>query len=547
MKAQSLMRLSVDEKSKRGMGTMIGSRKGILSLLVATLLLGSIAAACSSKKDNPETSPGVTKAPEGPKKISFLLVNPFIPDFSSLSQTKDNEYVKHLQKISGYDLSYEFLSGPAEETNKLLAIRFASGDLPDVIRTDGISAPVNTGAVDQGAFTDLTALIDKYAPTLKKAIPDDVWKSPLVSKNGKIYGIPSMWPNADTRLIYYRKDWLKEAGMSEPVTNDDWLKFFEWVKNNKKDAVGFAYREQMSYSEMFFGSFGVHPEMWVMKDGQFVPSMITPAMKDAVAFWKNLYDNGYVNKNMFTNKAADWKNLITSNKAAAWEHDAANYLTGWSSYFSKDPADTSVVGLAAAPKGSGGDFLRGHNSGVYYVNVIPSKVKNPEMIVKYFEWAYTSQEAKDFFHFGIEGINHKKVDGKIVFDGLDKAYTKIPHTESQIFTLLLNPKGVGYEDKEVLAVTPVASTIIDGLAKAAKSAVKDDSVYLPDFAIVKQKPELDASAATGTLFADMFAKAITGKESVDVAFDSFVAEWKKRGGDEMIKIATEWHKSYFGN
>lgn len=534
---------------------MAGSRKSFASVLAATMLLGSLLAACSSKKDNATsgatTSPGATKAPatstapEGPKKISFLLVNPSVPDFNSLSQTKDNVYVKHLQKLSGYDLSYEFLPG-GEETNKQLAIRFASGDLPDVIRTDGISAPVNAGAVDQGAFTDLTALIDKYAPTLKKAIPEDVWKSPLVSKNGKIYGIPAMWPNPDTRLVYYRKDWLKEAGMSEPVTNDDWLKFFEWVKNNKQDAVGFAYREQMSYSEMFFGSFGVHPNMWIMQDGQFVPSMITPGMKDAVKFWKNLYDKGYVNKNMFTNKAADWVSLIQTGKAAAWEHDAANYQTSWAKLFSDDPTDTSHVGLAAAPKGPGGDFLRGHKSGVYYVNVIPSKVKNPEMIVKYFEWAYTSKEAQDFFHFGIEGTNYKKADGKIVFDGLDKAYTKIPASESQIFTLLLNPRGVGYEDKEVLALSPVGPTITDGFAKAAKSAGKDDSLYLPAFDILKQKPELAASAATGTLFADMFAKAITGKESVDVAFDSFVAEWKKRGGDEMIKIATEWHKSYFG-
>ncbi|MBO9609452.1 MAG: extracellular solute-binding protein [Paenibacillaceae bacterium] len=535
---------------------MVGTKKSAVSLLAATMVLGGLLAACSSKKDNTpaasSTSPGASKssaaptaAPEGPKKISFLLVNPTVPDFNSVSQTKDNVYVKQLQKLTGYELSYEFLPG-GEETNKQLAVRFASGDLPDVIRTDGISAPVNAGAVDQGAFTDLTPLLDKYAPNLKKAIPDAVWKSPLVSKNGKIYGIPSMWPNPDTRLIYYRKDWMKEAGMNEPTTNDEWLKFFEWVKNNKKDAVGFAYREQMSYSELFFGSFGVHPTMWVMKDGQFVPSMITPGMKDAVKFWKDMYDKGYVNKNMFTNKAADWDNMISTGKAGAWLHDAANY-SGWAKKVAGDENNTSVIGLAAAPKGPGGDFLRGKKSGIYYVSVIPSKVKNPEMILKYFDMAYTNQQLQDFFHFGIEGTNYKKTDGKVSFDGLDKAYAKLPSNESQIFTLLLNPRGVGYEDKEVLALSPVGSVIADGFAKASKSAGKDESLDLPAFDIIKEKPELAASAATGTLFADMFAKAITGKESVDQAFDSFVAEWKKRGGDSMIKIATDWHKSFYGN
>lgn len=540
---------------------------GIVYAIVLTMILGSILAACSSKNEgkpgassnspSPSASQSASAStpppsPEAPKKISFLLVNPSVPEFNSVSQTKDNVYVKHLQELSGYELTYEFLPG-GEETNKQLAIRFASGDLPDVVRTEGISAQVNAGAVDQGAFTDLTALLDQYAPNLKKAIPEDVWKSPLVSKDGKIYGIPSMWPNPDTRVIYYRKDWLAKAGMTEPKTNDDWLKFFDWVVNNDpngdgvKDEVGFAYRENMSYSELFFGSFGVHPNMWIMQDGQFVPSMITQGMKDAVTFWKQLYDKGYVNKNMFTNKAGDWSNLITSGKAAVWIHDAANYGTSWAKNFSDDPADMSVIGYAAAPEGPGGNFFRGKKSGIYYVSVIPSKVKNPEVILQFYDWMYTSQEANDFIHFGIEGVNFKRDGDKIVFEGVEKPYPSIPSPENQIFSLLLSPKGVSYEDPEVLALSPVGPMIAEGFEKAAKSAVKDDSLYLPAFEILQLKPELAASAATGTLFADMFAKAVTGKESVDAAFDSFVAEWKKRGGDDMIKIATDWHKSYFGN
>ncbi|MNU05984.1 hypothetical protein D3C72_2509950 [compost metagenome] len=45
----------------------------------------------------------------------------------------------------------------------------------------------------------------------------------------------------------------------------------------------------------------------------------------------------------------------------------------------------------------------------------------------------------------------------------------------------------------------------------------------------------------GTLFLDMFAKVITGKEELDPAFDKFVSEWKRRGGDEAMKEATAWY------
>ncbi|GAA3408950.1 extracellular solute-binding protein [Paenibacillus hodogayensis] len=528
-------------------------KQTVSALVLAAVLPAVVLAGCGSKSEPAKngSAAGDGGKPAAAHKISFLLVNPTIKDFFSVSQTKDNEYVKELKKLSGYDLSFEFLPG-GEETNKQLAIRFAAADLPDVIRTTDINATVHAGAVEQGAFLDLTPLIDKYAPNLKKAIPESVWKSPMVSKNGKIYAIPAMWPNPDTRVIYYRKDWLAKAGMSEPKTIDDWVKFFEYVKNNDmngdgvKDEVGFAFREQMSYSDLFFGSFGVHPNMWTMQDSQFVPSMITPKMKDAVTFWKMLYDKGYVNKNMFTNKAGDWDALIRSNKAAAWLHDAGNYQS-WNSAFTKEPTDTSILGVAPAPVGPNGDsFLRGQKLGIYYVNVIPSKVKNPEEIVKYFEWAYTNKQAADFFHYGIENVNYKKVDGKVTFDGVPKPLPGLKDNENQIFQLLLNARGVGYEDPEVLALSPVGATVQDAFAKAKKSAVKDDTANLPTLGLMTQKPELQAATTTGTLFMDMFAKALTGKESVDTAFDNFVSEWKKRGGDQLIKEATEWHKSFYG-
>ncbi|MDF2670307.1 MAG: hypothetical protein K0R67_2613 [Paenibacillus sp.] len=558
MGAYSLIPIKVggvlhEMKNRRLKAATIGSGALVLTLM-------GILSACSGKDATTPTDPagGQSSSPgsttgtspakqEAPKKISFLLVNS-----AAYEQIEKNEYVDHLKKLSGYDLSYEFLPG-GEETNKHLALRFAAGDLPDVVRTTDINAPVHAGAVDQGAFHDLTALIDKYAPNLKKAIPEDVWKSPQVSKNDKIYAIPAMWPSPDTRVIYYRKDWLAQAGMSEPKTLDDWIKFFEYVKANdmngngdKNDEVGFAFREQMSYSDLFFGSFGAHPNMWVMQDGKFVPSMITPQMKEAVSFWKQLYDKGYVNQNMFTNKAADWDGMIRSGKAAAWMHDAANYGQ-WSKSFSDDTKDTSKIGVAPAPSGPRGDaFIRGGKPGIYFVHVIPSKTKNPEEIIKYFEWVYTNREVQDFFHFGIEGVNFRKDGGKMVFDNVPKPFPTLDFKDTHRFQLLYNPRGVGYEDAEVLALSPVGGIIQEALDKAKKSIVKDESVYLPTFDLLAQKPELRAATTTGTLFMDMFAKAVTGKESVDAAFTSFVAEWNKRGGDKLTQEATDWHKSFYG-
>lgn len=76
-----------------------------------------------------EANQGTTSTEEEKGEISFLLVNPALYE-----DVTDNEYIDRLKEISGYDLTYEFFAG-FEETQKQLALRFASGDLPDVVRT----------------------------------------------------------------------------------------------------------------------------------------------------------------------------------------------------------------------------------------------------------------------------------------------------------------------------------------------------------------------------------------------------------------------------
>jgi hypothetical protein len=65
-------------------------------------------------------------------------------------------------------------------------------------------------------------------------------------------------------------------------------------------------------------------------------------------------------------------------------------------------------------------------------------------------------------------------------------------------------------------------------------------MYMPNLEALTTRPEL--GIGSGTLFLDMFAKVITGKLDLDTGFENFVAEWKKRGGDQAIKEATEWYK-----
>ena len=51
-------------------------------------------------------------------------------------------------------------------------------------------------------------------------------------------------------------------------------------------------------------------------------------MKDAMKFYKMLYDNGYINKDFINVKDADWSKAIQDDKVATWSHDLRNLNSG---------------------------------------------------------------------------------------------------------------------------------------------------------------------------------------------------------------------------
>ncbi|HZG57950.1 extracellular solute-binding protein [Paenibacillus sp.] len=531
------------------------SRKWLLSGATLVFLSTTILAGCSGEAQPPAAAPeGTTpekpaaEAPapaekELPKEFSILLSHANAAYAKAVTDWENDPYVKELERLSGYDLHYEFL-GHHPDFIPQLTVRFASGDLPDLIRTDSIDGTAHPQAVELGIFHDLTALIDEYGPNLKSKIPEVAWNSPRVQKDGKIYGIPAIIGEPTSRAVYIRQDWLDAVGMQQPKTLDEYLAFFEEVKvrdmdgnGDPNDEYGFMVRENMAYSELFFGAFGVYPTKWSFVDNQYVPDIIRPEMKEAIAFWKQLYDKGYINENMFTNKGADWAAAITANKAATWVHDASSYSASWKG--NMPDANIAMIESPTGPRGDSG--LAPIGDSIYFVFVIPSKVEHPEQIIKFLDWAWSSEEADTFFTFGIEGVNYTKENGEIKWDPANPK--NATDNEYLAYRLSINLRGADLSTPRVLSLSPDADVIAAGMEASRKSGIQHESLYLPRPEAFNTNPELSPGFGADSLFLDMFAKVVTGREPLDAAFDSFVTEWKSRGGDAAIQQATEWYNS----
>jgi len=525
---------------------MAGSKKGSSFLFVIMILaITTILAACNSDKNNAAENGGQTNSSSGQankpaREIRFVVNDAGVP---YASEVKANDpYIQKLSELSGYKLSYEMID--QNTYDEQLTLRYASGELPDVMFTTSIHTHPN--ALESGTFMDLSKLIDQYGPNLKKNIPQEVWESEAVSHNGKIYAIPALASFPAKQVVYYRQDWLEKLGMNPPVTINDYLAFFEAVKthdlngNGENDEIPFGVRENLDFSELFFGALGAHPYwqgVWRFKDGQLTPDIITPEMKEGVKLWKTLYDKGYVNKDMFTTKGNDWVNRIQTGKTAMWIHNAENYTASWAPEFFINQPEAKIGFLGGPVDSLGKQALAPMRSLIGNVYVIPANTKNPEDIIKFFDWAWSAPEAEAFFAYGIEGVNYTKNNGNIQWDSTAPVNSdKLAYI---FYQLIINPKGDGRSSPLVLNKIKGGDKVLEAAATAKKSAFKNDGLDMPALDALASRPEL--GFYSGSLFMDMFAKVVTGAEDADKGFDTFVAEWKRRGGDEAIKEATKWY------
>ncbi|MDF2668908.1 MAG: transporter substrate-binding protein [Paenibacillus sp.] len=523
------------------------------SLLAMMLASTSVLAACSSTDSQPtaEGNQGTTKEePKAPVKLSVLTTH-LNSEYAKQVKTDDDPYIKELSKLSNYDLKFDFL-GHAADYDQQLTVRFASKNLADLVRTPSIEYKSHPGAVDEGVFTELGPLLDKYGPNIKKNVPKEAWESPLVSKNGKIFGIPAIGALPASKVVYVRQDWLDKLGMKTPKTVDEYLAFFEAVKTSDvngngdpNDEYGLYVRENMAYADLFFKEFGVSPHAWNISNGQMIPDMIRPEMKDAIKFWKMLYDKGYVNPNLFTNKGADWSAGIQQGKGAMWVHDVQNYSLGWAPkvFVNQPNAKVDMIAPPTGPKGNGALSLQ--YDGVYYVWVIPTTSKNAIEAIKFLDWVW-SDKADRFFAYGAEGLSYKVENNAVVWN--QQVSVGGVATNPSYYQRIINPRGDGVMKPDILKFSPDFDMLTKGIDIAKNAIIKHDSLNMPTPKAYETNPELahgNGYSVSG-LFLDMFAKVVTGKEELEPAFDAFVKEWKRRGGDAAIKEATDWYNKSKG-
>ncbi|RAP74990.1 DUF3502 domain-containing protein [Paenibacillus montanisoli] len=311
----------------------------------------------------------------------------------------------------------------------------ASGEPIDLI-TIGTDWLDTWGNAQRGAFLPLNDLLEKYAPLTYAEISQEDWDQSKFKDD--IVLIPenhyTQWVNHG---IYYRGDWAKEFGITEPIKDFDTLgKYFQGVKDNKPNVVpfdvagapgtfytGFAtsYTDMIElpistgYALAFFGK--SYDERYTVDSPIFNDQFVDFAKK-----MKEWGDKGYWREDALNYKG-DTRGALKAGQSGADAHHTGTFKTLRVDMDKAQPGSELQMfaysdtrgNLISMPITHGGTSVGAHS-------------KHPERALMAYELIRQDEEVYKLINYGLEGVQYEIKDGRRVRpagydDARDSFYT----------------------------------------------------------------------------------------------------------------------------
>ncbi|MGG4048781.1 extracellular solute-binding protein [Paenibacillus favisporus] len=547
------------------------------ALAIVSLTLALAMTGCSSKTSpEPNHSSGNAKEPieatgtgNGNDMIEVSTVSPSDPylKFDEGESFDKNSVYDAYEKDIGVKITNKWVADISQFKERV-KIAIASNDLPDFLPVNATQLKELTEA---DMIMDLTEIYDQHATeeTKKFLTMDGGMQMKTAMIDGKMMGIPSSYNPFNYQFLFVRTDWLKELGLPEPKTMDDFLKIAEAFKaknpGGTKEAFGIAVSKSPFSIETgvtglraFLNGYHAYENIW-MEDGNggLMNSDIQPEMKKALAALQDMFKKGLIDPEFSvkdTEKAAEliYDGSIGMVFGASWT--PAQLAKG----AVKDGKVVQEWGVFPIPSIDNKPTLNQIGLGVDEYYVISKQAKHPEGVIRLLnQW--------------IVADNHPTEEQKVYGYGKDRV-------EKGNNYWLLNPLRVGKQfdnNGEILpkAIENKDESILETADQKTRYAramqyVKGDTnmwweylisgphgafSHVPEIQKNKQYLQNKFYGAPTPTMADrqeiltkkrdeIFIKIIMNQVSVD-EFDKFVAEWKKLGGDEITKEVNEWYKS----
>ncbi|HEY4432637.1 MAG TPA: extracellular solute-binding protein [Paenibacillus sp.] len=383
-----------------------------ISLLTVISLIGVLTlAGCTGKN-----SGDATQTDSSSKSAKVLKMSRTVYDRGNTPKEEgdaaDNKWTQWINQKSGIEVTN--VPFPRWEQTKMLPTKFASGSAPDLIME------YDTGFINtlwaQGQLQPIDDLIEQHSVNYKKLLEQyPALRKAGLMPDGKLYAVGRIAYVEPQKTLLIRKDWLDKLKLEVPKTIEEMItvaKAFATMDpdgNNKADTYGINISGDGEW--MIPGYFGVpngpDDNHYIIKDGQLVYGWDN--FKDSIAFEKQLFDAGAVNKDFLTDKNGQLaRQDFLQGKMGMYNISWGSSDTSLYKDFKSNNPDGEYI-VMELPESKYGRFSPASSNAISINGVVNKSAKDPEAVIKYID--FMSDPANNArMSYGYKDTNYKIAD-----------------------------------------------------------------------------------------------------------------------------------------
>lgn len=535
--------------------------KMILPVSISTILTIGMLAGCSSGTKNNEpnqTTPGATAEGAESEKKEPTKISVWTPMNVNAAVT-----IKSLNEVAAVqewekraNVAFDFQHPSPGTEGEQLNVTLASSNLPDVFLMGVKAFPGGVQkAYSDGMIIKLNDLIDQHAPNLKKIMEDnpDVAKQ-LKSDNGDIYALPHLRTGSYKVFggMMIRQDWLEDVGLEAPETIEEWEAVLRAFKDKKGVEIPLLAVAPPKLDLMGAAAPGIEEAFGIandyyMEDGSIKFGPIEPGYKDFLTTFNKWYQEGLIDPDFATNDQKTFDAKVTSGKAGAFFGWVGGSLGRYLPALQEIDPEAKIAAVQFPVLNKGDEPLFTGRSWEWNSMgaVITKNAKNPEEIVKAFDYLY-SPEGHMLKNFGIEGETYEMKDGQPVYtDLIMHNPDNLTVAQAMAKYFFANYPFVGVDDdryNDQYYELPAQQEAVKLYSKFAENTLK---VSIPPISLTaEESKEISKINSDAITYRDeMFVKFVMGAEPLS-NFDNYVSQMKKFNIERGIQIQQEAVERY---
>ena len=331
----------------------------------------------------------------------------------------------YLEEKIGVNIDMEVVGWGDWDTRRNVVVNTA-GDY-DILFTN---LNTYTNDVSNGAFMDITELVQTASPDLYASIPADFWEA--VSVGGKIYGVPTMKDSSITQYLVLADDAFEQyAPDYDPstftdLTDPELTEALQAITDGSGQAAWPLSSSAATYLTYQYDTLGAGIIGMGVKyndpEAKVVSIFEQPEITEYLNLLRSWYQSGIINSDAAT--ASEDNSYKPAAIAQGWSGAAK---TNWG------PAmGTTATAVQWGPTILSNDSVRGS------ISCISANCQHPDKVLQFLELVNTDSYVRDLFYYGVQGDN---------WDYTDETKTKV-HKNNAEWSM------AGYTQGSYFTVTP---------------------------------------------------------------------------------------------